>query len=55
MCTRITKGDEVVQHEFLRISVIVGVVVQPDDFNQVDEDETNGGKGFLFIRLGRVR
>lgn len=39
MCTRITKGDEVVQHEFLRISVIVGVVVQPDDFNQVDEDE----------------
>lgn len=27
-----------------RNSVIVGVVARPDDFNQVDEDETNVGE-----------
>lgn len=40
-----------------RISVIVGVVARPDDFNQVDEDETNVGEEeeVSLLRLDRVR
>lgn len=42
-----TKGDEDLYNTNSyeeRISVIVGVVARPDDFNQVDEDETNVGE-----------